>query len=273
MKRTEAVMLLHLVFAACSSSGPGSVPKQPDNSNAAITLYDVHRSVIARLTSDGTITDGASHVVTHYDVSTRSMSLLGKVLDVAESVHVAGSRELEVHVGVLGPWHVRVLPSNEVEVDGNLFALADGIEISQVGMFRLGVLLCAVPMLSPKVLRVYRGQERLTIQMDADDQVLDGVGAAVGRFDLNSRVVTIGDLRISLDEIVRARDGSGVTLELPIGTWRFDVASDGALRLNDEHWGRLEGFDSTPKAWLRLEALFASLPVMPVAPRPREPAP
>jgi hypothetical protein len=123
-----------------------------------------------------------------------------------------------------------------------------------------------------KMLRVYRGQEKLTIQMGADDRVLDGAGAAVGRFDLNSRVVTIGNVRIPLDEVVRARDGSGVTLEFPIGTWRFDVAPDGALRLNGEHWGRLEGFDLTPQAWLRLEALFASLPVMPVAPRPREPA-
>ncbi len=76
------------------------------------------------------------------------MSLLGATLDVADSVHVTGARELDVRVGVLGPWHVRVLPSNEIEVDGHLFAFVDGIEISETGMFRLGVLLCVVPVIS-----------------------------------------------------------------------------------------------------------------------------
>jgi hypothetical protein len=122
-----------------------------------------------------------------------------------------------------------------------------------------------------KTLRVYRGEQTLTMQMGADDRVLDGAGIAVGQFDAKSRVVTVGDVRISLDQVVRAQDDKGVTLELPIGTWRVDLAPDGALNLNGEPWGRLEGFDSTRHAWLRLEALFASLPVMPVAPRPREP--
>jgi hypothetical protein len=124
-----------------------------------------------------------------------------------------------------------------------------------------------------KVLRVYRSEQKLTIQMEADDRVLDGNGVTVGHFDATSRVVTVGDVKIPLDEVVRARDDGGVTLELPIGTWRLKVSSDGGLSLNGEHWGRLEGFDATQQAWIRLEALFASLPVMPITSRSGEPLP
>lgn len=103
-----------------------------------ITLYDVHHSMIARLLPDGTINERASRVVTHYDASIRSMSLLGATLDVADSVHVTGARELDVHVGALGPWHVRVLRSNEVEVEGHPLGLVHGLYIWEAGMFRLG---------------------------------------------------------------------------------------------------------------------------------------
>lgn len=149
MTRAATLMVLHLASVACSSSSSGSMAKQSDTRSAAIVLYDVHHSMIAQLLPDGTITDGASHVVTHYDASARSMSLLGATLDVADSVHVIGARELDVHVGALGPWHVRVLPSNKVEVDGQSFGFVNGIDISEIGMFRLGVLLCVVPVLSP----------------------------------------------------------------------------------------------------------------------------
>jgi hypothetical protein len=149
MKPTAALMVLHLVSVACSSSSSGSMATQSDRRSTAITLYDVHHSMIAQLLPDGTVIDGASRVVTHYDASTRSMSLLGATLDVAESVHVSGARELDVHVGALGPWHVRVLPSNEVEVDGHPLGFVNGIYTSEAGMFRLGVLLCVVPVLSP----------------------------------------------------------------------------------------------------------------------------
>lgn len=140
MKRITALLLVALLSCSSSHSGVAARP---------LTLYDARRSVMAQLGPDGTITDGTARVVTHYDPSSRSMSLLGATLDVAQSVHVTGSRELDVHVGVLGPWHVRVLPSNEIEVDGHAFAHVEGIEASEAGMFRLGVLLCVVPVLSP----------------------------------------------------------------------------------------------------------------------------
>lgn len=149
MKRTAILMVFHLASVACSSSSSGSMAKQSDTRSAAITLYDVHHSMIAQLSPDGTVTDGASRLVTHYDASTRSMLLLGATLDVADSVHVTGARELDVHVGALGPWHVRVLPSNEVEVDGQSFGFVNGIDISEAGMFRLGILLCVVPVVNP----------------------------------------------------------------------------------------------------------------------------
>lgn len=136
-----------LAAALCTSVGCSSA-----NSAGAkpITLYDAHRQLMAQLATDGTITDGAAHVVTRYDAATHAMPLLGATLDVAQSVRVTGPRELDVRVGAIGPWHVRVLPSNDVEVDGQVFARVEGVEVSTAGMLRLGALLCAVPMLNPQ---------------------------------------------------------------------------------------------------------------------------
>jgi hypothetical protein len=138
--------LMVLAVALCTVVGCLSA-----NSGGAkpLTLYDAHRQLIAQLATDGTITDGAAHVVTRYDAAAHAMPLRGATLDVAQSVRVTGPRELDVRVGAIGPWHVRVLPSNDIEVDGQPFAHVDGVEASTAGMFWLGVLLCALPMIDP----------------------------------------------------------------------------------------------------------------------------
>lgn len=119
-----------------------------------------------------------------------------------------------------------------------------------------------------QLLRVFARQQMLTIQMTPDDQVLDGAGVTLGNFDEKSRAVMISGMTIALDDVVRLQADRRVQLELPIGTWLIDVAANGDIRVNGERWGRVDGFDATPQAWQRLEALFAALPVMPT-PAPR----
>lgn len=121
-----------------------------------------------------------------------------------------------------------------------------------------------------QLLRVFTGQQTLTIQMTPDDRVLDRSGLTVGKFDAKSRVVTVGVIQIRLPDVVRRQTDRRVELELPIGTWQIEVAASGDINVNDEHWGRVEGFDATPQSWQRLEALLVALPAMPTASQPPE---
>jgi hypothetical protein len=116
-----------------------------------------------------------------------------------------------------------------------------------------------------QLLRVFTGQQTLTIQMTPDDRVLDGSGLTVGKFDANSRVVTVSGIQIPLADVVRRQADRRVELELPVGTWQIEIAASGEINVNREHWGRVEGFDATPQAWLRLEALLVALPAIPTA--------
>lgn len=120
-----------------------------------------------------------------------------------------------------------------------------------------------------QLFRVAADRQILSIQMTPDDHVLDGTGAAIGSFDAKSRSVTIGDVTIALDDVVRRQANRHVELQLPIGAWLIDVAVGGEVSVNGARWGRLEGFDATPQAWQQLEALFAALPVLPTAPASR----
>ncbi|MDB4953623.1 MAG: hypothetical protein JWO36_1192 [Myxococcales bacterium] len=114
-----------------------------------LTIYTPQHRLLAQLEVDGTITDSVARVVTHYDAKAQSMSLLGATLDVAQSVHVTGPRELDLQIGPLEPWHVSVTSSNEIEVNDHLLGRVEGLDVSAAGMFRLGILLCVVPVISP----------------------------------------------------------------------------------------------------------------------------
>jgi hypothetical protein len=124
-----------------------------------------------------------------------------------------------------------------------------------------------------QLLRVFTGQQTLAIQMTPDDRVLDGSGVTVGTFDANSRVVTVSSIQIPLAEVVRRQADRRVELELPIGRWQIEVAASGDINVNDEQWGRVEGFDATPQAWRRLEALLAALPAISTASHSRGQSP
>jgi hypothetical protein len=76
------------------------------------------------------------------------MTLVGATVDVSQSVHRLGPNELQIQVGPLGPWRVRV-DANTVEADGHLFGYVDGLDGSEAGTLRLGVLMCAVPVIDP----------------------------------------------------------------------------------------------------------------------------
>jgi hypothetical protein len=121
------------------------------------------------------------------------------------------------------------------------------------------------PPSSLQLFRIAAGQRSLTIQMTPDGHVLDGAGAAVGSFNAKSRTVTIGGVTITLDDVVRQQAGGRVELQLPVGAWQIDVATSGEVHVNGEQWGQLAGFDGTPRAWQRVEALFAALPMLPAS--------
>ena len=141
MKRGMGLAFMVSVAVACSRRDPPRALKP-------LTLFNTHRQLVAQLDSDDKITDGAAHFFTRYDATTRSMSIDGVTLDVAQSVRVVGARELDVHVGILDPWHIRVLPSNDIEANGHRFGRVEGFEDSTAGAFRLGVLLCALPVMA-----------------------------------------------------------------------------------------------------------------------------
>jgi hypothetical protein len=132
---------LAVFLRACSSS------YQAVRAPSPVTLYDTRHQVIARLAPDGTITDGAAKLVTRYDASSHSMTLVGTKLDVSQSIRQLGPSELQIQVGPLGPWRVR-LSSNVVEVDGRPFGYVEGLDGSQAEMTRLGVLMCVVPVVN-----------------------------------------------------------------------------------------------------------------------------
>jgi hypothetical protein len=140
--------------AGCASSSPAprAATASPAPAAAArpLTLTTAEHQIVAELAVDGAITDGNGRVVTRYDALAQSMPLDGGVLSVRDSVHATGPRELDVHPGPLGPWHVRVIAGDDLEVDGKPFGHIDGFEESPAGLTRLGALLCAVPVLDPR---------------------------------------------------------------------------------------------------------------------------
>jgi hypothetical protein len=145
---TAAAWLIALAcspLACCSSS---SLSSRATSAAGPITLYDTHHQVIARLAPDGTITDGAAHTVSRYDSSSHSMTLVGTTLDISQSVHRLGPNELQVQIGPLGPWRVR-LSAKAVEVDGQPFGFIEGFDGSDAGMARVGALMCVVPVVEP----------------------------------------------------------------------------------------------------------------------------
>ena len=136
-----------LIALACSTLACWSSPR-PASPPSTITLYDKRHQLIARLTPDGTITDWAMHVVSRYDSSRHSMTLVGATVDVSQSVHRLGPSEIQIQVGPLGPWRVRV-DADTVKADDHLFGYVDGLDGSETGMLRLGVVMCAVPVIDP----------------------------------------------------------------------------------------------------------------------------
>jgi hypothetical protein len=146
--------LAALGAAGCASSSPApraaAAPPAPAAAARPLTLTTAEHQIVAQLAVDGAITDGNGRVVTRYDARAESMPLDGGVLSVRDSVHATGPRELEVHPGPLGPWHVRVTAGDDLEVDGKPFGHIDGFEDSPTGLTRLGALLCAVPVLDPR---------------------------------------------------------------------------------------------------------------------------
>jgi hypothetical protein len=150
-ERMRASAAACLIALACSPLGCWSSSSSSQRATGAagpITLYDTHHQVIARLAPDGTITDGAAHTVSRYDSSSHSMTLVGTTLDISQSVHRLGPNEMQVQVGPLGPWRVRV-SANAVEVDGHPFGFIEGFDGSDAEMTRVGALMCVVPVVEP----------------------------------------------------------------------------------------------------------------------------
>lgn len=145
-----AVTALGAAGCASSSPAPRAAAAPPAPAARPLTLTTAEHQVVAQLAVDGAITDGNGRVVTRYDARAESMPLDGGVLSVRDSVHATGPRELDVHPGPLGPWHVRVTAGDDLEVDGKPFGHVDGFEPSPAGLTRLGALLCAVPVLDPR---------------------------------------------------------------------------------------------------------------------------
>ena len=119
-------------------------------------------------------------------------------------------------------------------------------------------------------LRVFKGLQ-LTVQLTPDDKILDELGSPVGEFVTRSRVVRVDSVEVSLDNVVTARSVDEFALELPVGVWRIHIAPGGALMVNGEPWGHVEGFDAAASSWPRLEALFVALPLLPASARPPGP--
>lgn len=144
MKGTSRLLVLAVALCevGCSSSNSRGAARP-------LTLYTGRHQIIAQLSPDGTITDSTAKVITRYDPRTESMSLNGATLNVGDSVDVTGARELAVYPGPLGPWQVRVTVSDDLVVDGRPFGHVEGLEDSRAGLFRLGALLCAVPVIHP----------------------------------------------------------------------------------------------------------------------------
>ena len=107
--------------------------------------------------------------------------------------------------------------------------------------------------------------DRLMAQMTPDDRILDGNGATMGFFDATTRIATVDGLEISLDTVVRLHRGHIFELALPIGTWSVNVTDHGDIRINDSDWGRVDMFHRTPENWRRLQALLATVTVMPIS--------
>jgi hypothetical protein len=126
------------------------------------------------------------------------------------------------------------------------------------------------PLPQVQLLRVFKGPQ-FTMQLTPDNRILDGSGDPVGRLYARSRMVSVGKVEISLDQVVREQSNKGFELDLPVGPWRIDVGTAGEVTINGERWGRVEGFEATATSWVRLEALFAALPLIPASTSPREP--
>jgi hypothetical protein len=117
------------------------------------------------------------------------------------------------------------------------------------------------PLPRTQLLRLFKGTQ-LTIQLALDSRILDGSGDSVGRFDAQSNTVSVGTIKLSLDQVVREQNNEGFELDLPVGAWRIVVATAGDVTINGERWGRIEGFEATIPSWVRLEALFTALPLI-----------
>jgi hypothetical protein len=118
------------------------------------------------------------------------------------------------------------------------------------------------PLPHTQLLRVFKGTQ-LTMQLTPDSRILDGAGNPVGGFDARSRTVSVGEVKISLDQVVSNPSNEGFELDLPVGAWKIGVVAAGEVSINGERWGRVDGFETTATSLVRLEALFAALPLIP----------